>query len=112
MRVCSKLTISVSLAGVLAVAGFTFTLKAQQSSPVQPLTAAAHRALVDDYCVSCHDEDKKKGGLSLDTIAAHDVARHPEVWEKVVRKLRARSMPPAGRPRPDEAAYQDYQYLN
>jgi uncharacterized protein DUF1592/uncharacterized protein DUF1588/uncharacterized protein DUF1587/uncharacterized protein DUF1585/uncharacterized protein DUF1595/cytochrome c len=106
MRVCSsKLTISVSLAGVLAVAGFTFTLKAQQSSPAPPLTAAAHRALVDDYCVSCHDEDKKKGGLSLDTIAAHDVARHPDVWEKVVRKLRARLMPPIGKERPDESTY-------
>ena len=45
---------------------------------------------------SCHDEDEKKGGLALDTVARHDVAQHPDVWEKVVRKLRARQMPPVG----------------
>ncbi len=57
------------------------------------------------YRLTCHDEDEKKGGLALDTVAA-DVSRHQEVWEKVVRKLRARQMPPVGRKeRPDEATY-------
>ena len=85
------------MAGVLAAAGFVFTLEAQQPPPgPHPSTAAPHLALVDEYCLSCHDEDKKKGELALDTIAAHDVAQHPDVWEKVVRKLRARQMPPVG----------------
>jgi mono/diheme cytochrome c family protein len=66
---------------------------------------AAHVALVDEYCLSCHDADDKKGDLDLDAIAALDVAQHPEVWEKVVRKLRARQMPPVGRKRPDAATY-------
>ena len=48
---------------------------------------------------------QEEGGLALDTIAAQDVARHPDVWEKVVRKLRARQMPPIGKPRPDDATY-------
>jgi hypothetical protein len=60
---------------------------------------------VDEYCLSCHDKDHEKGGLVLETVAAHDVAQHPEVWEKVVRKLRARQMPPIGKDRPGDATY-------
>jgi hypothetical protein len=47
----------------------------------------------------------KRGGLSLDAAAVQDVAQNPEIWEKVVRKVRARQMPPVGLPRPDEATY-------
>ena len=81
------------------------TVDAQQrpAGPVAPV--AAHVAFIDEYCLSCHDEDKKRAGLALDTIAAHDVSRHPDVWEKVVRKLRARQMPPVGKERPDDSAY-------
>ena len=100
-----KVTISAGMAGVLAAAGFAFTLEAQQPPSGPPQTTAAHRALIDEYCVSCHDEDEKKAGLALDTLAAQDVPRHPDVWEKVVRKLRARQMPPVGKPRPDDATY-------
>ncbi len=56
-------------------------------------------------CLTCHDEEEKKGGLALDAASA-DVSRHQEVWEKVVRKLRTRQMPPVGRKeRPNEATY-------
>jgi mono/diheme cytochrome c family protein len=76
------------------------------AAPSGPPPAALHAALVDEYCVACHDEHEKEGGLALDTVALKDVAQHPEVWEKVVRKLRARQMPPVGRKdRPDEATY-------
>ena len=64
-----------------------------------------HVALVDEYCLSCHDKDHEKGKLVLETIAEDDVAEHAEVWEKVVRKLRARLMPPIGKERPDEPTY-------
>jgi hypothetical protein len=90
---------------MLAAAGFAFTLKAQQSAAGPPLTASVHRSLVDEYCVSCHDEHEKTAGLALDTVAAHDVLQHPDVWEKVVRKLRARQMPPVGKTRPDDTTY-------
>jgi hypothetical protein len=70
-----------------------------------PAVPAAHVALVDEYCLSCHDADEKKGDLDLDAILSLGVARHPDVWEKVVRKLRARQMPPVGRKRPDAATY-------
>jgi cytochrome c551/c552 len=90
---------------MLAAAGFAFTLEAQQSAAGPPLTASVHRSLVDEYCVSCHDEHEKTAGLALDTVAAHDVLHHPDVWEKVVRKLRARQMPPVGKTRPDDTTY-------
>src|SRR5436190_13313289 len=65
--------------------------------------AAPERAVLDRYCLGCHNAKVKNGGLALDT--ADPVAQQPEVWEKVVRKLRGRYMPPAGLPRPDEHAY-------
>jgi hypothetical protein len=83
-----------------------FTLDAQQPSARRVSAPASHLALVDEYCMSCHDEDHKRGGLAFETVVTHDVTRHPEVWEKVVRKLRARHMPPMGKPRPDDATYQ------
>ena len=47
----------------------------------------------------------KAGGFAIDTLNSDDVAQNPVAWEKVVRKLRARYMPPAGLPRPDEKSY-------
>jgi mono/diheme cytochrome c family protein len=76
------------------------------ATPAGRTPAALHAALVDEYCLTCHDEDEKEGGLALETVALQDVSRHPDVWEKVVRKLRARQMPPVGKKdRPDEATY-------
>jgi len=67
--------------------------------------ATSHLAVVNQYCVACHNEGAKTAGLALDLIVADDPAVHSETWEKVVRRLRARQMPPAGMPRPDEATY-------
>src|SRR6266850_5262636 len=66
---------------------------------------ASLRAVVDTYCLSCHEGDSAKGGLNLAGVVSEEVGRHPEVWEKVVRRLGRRQMPPAGRKRPDEDAY-------
>ena len=80
---------------------------------------ASHRALLDRYCVTCHNERLVAGrggapsplvsqlraiGLTLDTLDLAAVGDRPEVWETVVRKLRGGMMPPAGRPRPDDDA--------
>ena len=63
------------------------------------------QTVVKQYCLGCHNAKLKSGALALDTIAGDSVSQHPEVWEKVVRKVRARQMPPAGLPRPDEQTY-------
>ncbi|HKB11046.1 MAG TPA: DUF1592 domain-containing protein [Vicinamibacterales bacterium] len=55
--------------------------------------------------MSCHSDRLKRGGLTLETALAQDVGVSPDVWEKVIRKVRARQMPPIGLPRPDEATY-------
>jgi mono/diheme cytochrome c family protein len=67
-------------------------------------TADAHQATVKRYCVSCHNERLKTGGLALDTLSLADVGSGAETWEKVVRKLRTNAMPPANMPRPDAGA--------
>ena len=81
---------------------------AQQQSPVAATPAVSpQRALVNRYCIGCHNEKLKTGGLVLATVDVDSVsADNAEVLEKVVRKLQARAMPPRGMPRPDEAAYQ------
>jgi mono/diheme cytochrome c family protein len=63
------------------------------------------RQALDTYCVSCHSDRLKTAGLSLAAGTVAEAPAHAEVWEKVVRKLRSRTMPPAGSRRPDEATY-------
>jgi hypothetical protein len=79
--------------------------KAISPALVQTLTPDAERALVDKYCVGCHNARLKTGGLVLDkdTVDLARVADRADVWEKVIRKLHGRMMPPQGMPRPDEA---------
>ena len=73
---------------------------AQQASIASP-----RRASLDRYCVSCHNQTVKTAGLALDRIDVDRAGDNAQAWEAVVRKLRVRMMPPPGRPRPDEAAY-------
>src|SRR4029453_6736027 len=65
------------------------------------------RAAVDRYCVTCHNSrattPATATGVVLDREDLNHVAGNPELWEKVVRKLRTGSMPPEGAPRPDRA---------
>jgi hypothetical protein len=65
----------------------------------------APKAMLDTYCVTCHNDKLKTAGLALDTVDVSKPSANPEVWEKVIGKLRAGSMPPPGRPRPDAATY-------
>ena len=62
--------------------------------------------MLDSYCVTCHNQRLKTAGLTLDTIDAAAPHTNPEIWEKVIARLRAGTMPPAGRPRPDDATAQ------
>ena len=105
MSSAPRVWISSVAAGLLATSGFMFTLEAQQPPAGPPSPTAAHRAVVDRYCVSCHNDRLNRGGLTLDTVVTHEVRQNPDVWERVLRKIRARQMPPIGLPRPDEATY-------
>ena len=70
------------------------------------LAEVPQRAVLEQYCITCHDADLKKGGVDLDSFLGEDIAKHPEIWEPVVKQLNARHMPPIGKKRPDEAGYE------
>ena len=93
----------VFLAGV---SGLVSRAEAQSASSSTEVPEA--RAVLDRYCVSCHNDRSRQAGLTLQTIDTDHIGQiqpEVEIWEKVVRKLRARTMPPAGRPRPGSEMY-------
>ncbi len=77
----------------------------QAAAPAASPAPSAEQALLNRYCAGCHNEKTKQGNLVLSTLDVSNVGADAERWESVVRKLRARSMPPMGRPRPAEADY-------
>jgi len=78
-----------------------------QQQPAAPLAASSSipRAAVKQYCLTCHNDQIKAAGLTLAPLDVDRVDEHAATWEKVVRKLRVRMMPPPGAPRPAEATY-------
>jgi mono/diheme cytochrome c family protein len=68
---------------------------AAQTSPI--------RTMLDTYCVSCHSASLKAGGVVFAGMSLDNFGEHAEVWEKTVRKLRGRLMPPPGSRQPDQA---------
>jgi hypothetical protein len=65
--------------------------------------AGLDRSLLDQYCVTCHNDRLKTSGLSLEHLDITETERHAEILEKVAQKLRTGQMPPPGRPRPDRS---------
>ena len=99
---------SRSRAGValLVVAGLmTVSVESSMAGPgtvgEQPERVAPSSALLDRYCVTCHNERLQTADLVLDQIDLSDTAGNAPVLEKIVHKLRSGQMPPEGRPRPD-----------
>jgi hypothetical protein len=87
----------LALVSTLAAAFFAATLR-PQAQPVADTPATITR-----YCAGCHNAKGKAGNLVLNPATAPSA--DPATWEKVVRRLRMRTMPPQGSPRPDEATY-------
>ena len=102
---------SVSLT-LLVVGGFvvltvsTARISARQTQPASSSPAGpATREVLDQYCIGCHNERLRTAGLALDSVDATRPEADPELWERVIVKLRVGSMPPPGRPRPEAATY-------
>jgi hypothetical protein len=91
----------VGVGVVTLSAGVYLRAVSMQDSP----SASIERALLDKYCVTCHNQRLKTGGLTLDDADVASVGDNPALWEKVVQKLQNNLMPPQGVPRPDAAAY-------
>ena len=95
---------------VLLAAGFVSPGAArQQAAPSSsPARANDHEAIgrfVDGYCAACHSGDDKAAGLALDALCLEDVSANAKAWERVVRQLAARRMPPEEEVRPSERKY-------
>src|SRR5262245_32485099 len=79
------------------------TIQAQNSAPT---TAADHKAVVQQYCVACHSGPTPFARLDLEKFDFDHFDKGGVIWEKLIRKVRMRAMPPAGMPRPPDAAYE------
>jgi mono/diheme cytochrome c family protein len=108
---------NATLAVTLALWGAAAVLSAAQTGsgsfrtalpPPVALRPEATEALVKQYCVTCHNTRLKTGGLALDGLDLSRLSEHADVWEKVVRKVRAGVMPPQGSRRPDEQALKQF----
>ncbi len=96
-----------------ALVGIGLLLAAGPAAGQEPPRAgsdapATYRAVLDRYCVTCHNGRLRTAGLELDAADITNVSGRPDLWEKVVRKLRGRDMPPRPRPRPAEAVYDGF----
>ncbi len=74
------------------------------ASRAAALASPPDRALVDRYCVTCHNDRSPTGGLTLEKLGVAEIGGNAATWEKVVRKLRAGAMPPPGAARPETDA--------
>ncbi len=63
-------------------------------------TATPHQAMLTTYCYTCHNARVQMGGLALQGLDIQAAGANAEIWEKAVRKLRGRLMPPPGSPQP------------
>src|SRR3954447_14583637 len=83
---------------LLCVQAPTYAQHATAAASAGPSPTSSQRQFLDRYCATCHNERLKSGGLSLGQIDLSRVGAEPEVWEKVVRKLRTGVMPPPNVP--------------
>ena len=80
--------------------------RADVATPNEPAATAIHR-IITTYCAGCHNQRVKSGELVLDSLDTNDLRTNAEVWEKVLKKVRAGAMPPAsvGRRRPNKTEH-------
>ena len=102
-----------AMAFLVVVFGLLGLATGSSAQPVQTdwlervTTPGSARAVLDQYCVRCHNGKRRTAGLSLDadTLDVTVPGAHPDIWERVVAKLQAGSMPPPGLPRPNGITY-------
>src|SRR5262249_45571501 len=103
-----KRTLQFSLvlfAGVLAAINAGPPSQAQRAHMVG---GAAQRALIEEYCIGCHNQQARTAGISLEGLDFNNVGPSADVWEKVLRKVRTGQMPPSKLPRPDAPAVSSF----
>src|SRR5215471_16808876 len=86
----------------MLLAGF-IVLIAVDGVAQTPAAGSSEQALLNQYCVTCHNAKTKVAGLALDTMDVEHIGDNAVLWEKVIRKIRTGMMPPSGARRPDRA---------
>ncbi|HEV8396252.1 MAG TPA: DUF1592 domain-containing protein [Vicinamibacterales bacterium] len=94
-------TVLATALAVLCLAVVSDRAWQSQAQAPSPVAASPQKALINQYCVTCHNDRVKTGGLTLADFDPDAATQHAEVAEKVIRKLRGGLMPPAGARRPD-----------
>src|SRR5437868_1404309 len=105
MTLRRRLCLAGVVAGLLATGSGVEAFQARVTPA--PVHNSSARELVNKYCVGCHNQKVRTADVALDTADAENVSKSAETWEKVIVKLRSRSMPPVGLPRPDNAKYDE-----
>jgi len=96
---------TAALLGVIILGELlVFEQRAPSQNPAASQNQDPERALMNQYCIGCHNEKANTADLKLDRLNIDRPGDNPEKWEKVVRKVRAGMMPPSGMPRPSRAA--------
>src|SRR5688572_9645413 len=99
-RVFVLATVAFAVAVCVSVAGSP----QQAQTTAASSSAAPSRALIDTYCVACHNQRVKTAGIAFDNADLRDISKDADLWEKALRKLRGGMMPPPGARRPDAAS--------
>jgi hypothetical protein len=109
-----RLLVMITAFTSMTLAGIGHFQAVGQEPPAPPTRVNAapspstHRALLNTYCVSCHNEKVHTAGLSLENADIEKLGDNAPMWEKVVLKVRSGAMPPAGKPRPEAPAYDGF----
>lgn len=108
MSIRKKTLFLAALAGLGIAALLTAQQPARTAAAVPSTEAAQYRAMVNKYCVGCHNQrsaSPSEDPVNLEAASLDDLTGHAATWERVIRKLSVRAMPPPGLPRPSEAEY-------
>ncbi|MCM8527180.1 MAG: DUF1592 domain-containing protein [Lentisphaeraceae bacterium] len=89
----------------IAVLSVFFCVSFMSTSTADIQLPESTKKLIQKYCFDCHDSEISKGDLNLEPLLDEGIGRHTEIWEKVVRQVDARQMPPIGKKRPDSKTY-------
>ncbi len=89
---------------LIGIAAAFYAISTSQADRGKRVADADHQAMIEEYCVGCHNKDSKTAGISLEGLNFNKVGADAGVWEKVLRKVRTGQMPPSGMPRPEPAS--------
>ncbi len=95
----SALTFAGICAALMGLAALTGVARGDQTAAAKPDSTS----ILDSHCAKCHNSSDFAGGFAFELLDPHQAGDDPEIWEKTIRKLRARLMPPAGERQPDQA---------